>query len=306
MADRRRLGVDLIRFARAWAALTGLVFGLGGCADFGTLSGGHTTLWRIQGDHNVVYLLGSVHVLPASAYPVRPPLQKAFDDSQRVVFEINLDTITSRDVSEEFKRAGFYPPGDALARHVSAGTKAALQRLLPAFGTSWEKVQRFRPWFLAELLSSRYLEAVGFREDLGVDEYFYRKAHAAHRAIEGLETLRDQARILTGFNDGQSEAYLRSTLAGLPGYAAILGAVVRAWQNGQTELLDQLLNEDKRSDPQGFRLLFADRNAKWLPAIERLTRAPENVLVIVGAGHLVGHEGVVEAMRQRGYRVRQL
>jgi uncharacterized protein YbaP (TraB family) len=288
------------------AALASLLLGLAGCAGVGDITGSHSTLWRIQGDHNVVYLLGSVHILPASAYPLKPALQRAFDESQRVVFEINLGRITSEDVTEEFKRTGLYPTGETLAQHVSPGTSAILRRILPQLGISWESVQRFRPWFLAELLSSRYLEAAGFRADLGVDEYFYRQARARGKKVQGLETLRDQAHILSGFTDRQSEEYLRSTLAGLPAYSVLLRMVITAWQNGEVDLLDQLLNQNERTDPRAFRLLFTDRNTKWLPAIERFIHGRENVLVVVGTGHLVGREGVAEVLRRRGYNVQQM
>jgi len=283
-----------------------LLLGLAGCADIGSSSGSRSTLWRIQGEHNVVYLLGSVHTLPRSAYPLKPALQRAFDESQRVVFEINLGNVTSRNVTQEFKRTGFYPPGETLAEHVSPGTAAILRRTLPQLGISWESVQRFRPWFLAELLSSRYIEAVGFHADLGIDEYFYRQARARRKAVQGLETLRDQAEILSRFTDRQSEEYLRSTLTGLPAYSAVLRVVVTAWQNGQIDLLDQLLNQNERNDPREFRLLFADRNAKWLPEIEGFTHRRENVLVVVGTGHLVGSDGVIETLRRRGFHVQQM
>jgi uncharacterized protein YbaP (TraB family) len=300
------LGLTLPGSRLVLAAFAGLLFGLAGCADVGDISGSRSTLWRIQGEHNVVYLLGSVHILPSSAYPLKPALQRAFDQSQRVVFEINLARVTSRNVTEEFKRTGFYPPDETLAEHVSPGTSAILRRTLPRLGISWESVQPLRPWFLAELVSSRYLETMGFHADLGVDEYFYRQARARRKEIQGLETLRDQAHILTGFTDRQSEEYLRSTLAGLPAYSALLSVVITAWQNGQIDLLDRLLNQNERSDPRAFRLLFADRNAKWLPAIEGFTHNRENVLVVVGTGHLVGSDGVVETLRRRGYNVQQL
>lgn len=288
----------------AFASL--LWLGLAGCADVRNSSSSRSTLWRVRGEHNVVYLLGSVHTLPRSVYPLKPALQRAFDESQRVVFEINLENATSRKVTQEFERTGFYPPGGTLAEHVSPGTAAILRRTLSELGIAWENVQRFRPWFLAELLSTRYLEAVGFHADLGIDEYFYRQARARRKQVQGLETLRDQAEILSRFTDRQSEEYLRSTLAGLPAYSALLRVVVTAWQNGQIDLLDQLLNQNERNDPREFRLLFADRNAKWLPAIEGFTHRRENVLVVVGTGHLVGSDGVVETLRRRGFYVEQL
>jgi uncharacterized protein YbaP (TraB family) len=295
---RRCLALAVLVAGWSWA--------LNGCASWSGLSSGHSTLWQVEGEHNEVYLLGSVHVLPQSAYPFKAALQKAFKASARVAFEIDLSAATSHDVTKEFERAGWYPSGDALSRHVSAETKLLLERVLPALGSSWERVQHLRPWFIAELVSSRYLQAAGFRDDLGVDEYFYREARAEGKPVQGLETLRDQAQILTGFTDQDSEDYLRSTLTGLPASSAMLQVLVLAWRNGQIGLLDRLLNQNKSADPTAFRMMFSDRNAKWLPIVEGFTHAKKNVMVIVGAGHLVGEEGLVQTLRRHGYKVRQL
>ena len=202
--------------------VAGLSWVLNGCASWPANASGHSTLWQVQGEHNEVYLLGSIHVLPQSVYPLKAALQKAFEASARVAFEVDLSALTSRDVTREFKQAGWYPRGDALSRHVSPDTKLLLKRFLPALGLSWERVQRLRPWFLAELVSARYLQAAGFRDDLGVDEYFYRKALAEGKPVQGLETLHAQAQILTGFTDRDSEGYLRSTLTGVPQAGASL------------------------------------------------------------------------------------
>ncbi len=43
-----------------------------------------------------------------------------------------------------------------------------------------------------------------------------------------------------------------------------------------------------------------------MPAIEELLAGPRDAMVIVGAMHLVGEDGIVEMLRQRGYTVTQL
>jgi uncharacterized protein YbaP (TraB family) len=181
-----------------------------------------------------------------------------------------------------------------------------LNNLLPLYGLSLKKVARFKPWFLAETLSSRTLEAVGFSDQLGIDLYFYRKAQSAGKPVLGLETLRDQAEIFGQFNDEQNEQYLLSTVSGLPAYAEMIRHLVEAWRNGDVRALDRLLNQDKRADPVTHDVLFSKRNSKWIPEIERLAHKNENYLIIVGAGHLVGDDGVVALLRRAGYSVQQL
>ena len=48
--------------------------------------------------------------------------------------------------------------------------------------------------------------------------------------------------------------------------------------------------------------LLVARNRNWLPAIQRET-ARQPTLFAVGAAHLLGSHGLIELLRQQGYRV---
>jgi uncharacterized protein len=268
-------------------------------------SGSKSTLWQVRGSHNSVYLLGSIHVLPASAYPLHPALQQAFNDSQRVVFEVDLNTVSQQAVLREFEEVGVYPPGDNLEHHVSPATIRLVKQVLARLGISYKKAIRFKPALLGELITSRYTELAGFREDLGVDRYFFSQAKNTRKPVFGLETVRDQARVLSS-DDTSGEARLVEAIVSLPAAKAILDELVVAWKAGRINTLDRLLNQDEWSDPKSFESMFSQRNQKWLPQIERFLQGDGNYLVIVGSGHLVGDHGLVRALEGRGYRVKQL
>jgi uncharacterized protein len=268
-------------------------------------SGSKSTLWQVRGSHNSVYLLGSIHVLPASAYPLHPALQQAFNDSQRVVFEVDLNTVSQQSVLREFEEVGVYPPGDNLEHHVSPATIRLLKQVLARLGISYKKAIRFKPALLGELITSRYTELAGFREDLGVDRYFFSQAKNTRKPVFGLETVRDQARVLSS-DDTSGEARLVEAIVSLSAAKAILDELVVAWKAGRINTLDRLLNQDEWSDPKSFESMFLQRNQKWLPQIERFLESDGNYLVIVGSGHLVGDHGLVRALQGRGYKVKQL
>ena len=276
------------------------------CASTRRIGESKATLWEVQGEHNRVYLLGSIHVLSKQAYPLKPALDRAFDDAKKVVFEINLNRFTQQTFKKEFSRTAFYPPGESLFKKLSPQTIEVLNSLLPLYGLSLKKVARLRPWFLAEALGSRTLEMAGFSDQFGIDLYFYRKAKAVGKPVLGLESLRDQAEIFDRFDDKQNEEYLLSTLSGLPSYAETIQQLVNAWRDGDVRSLDRLLNQDKQADPATHDALFSKRNAKWIPEIERFAHGDGNYLIIVGAGHLVGDDGVVAQLRRNGYSVQQL
>jgi uncharacterized protein YbaP (TraB family) len=268
-------------------------------------SGDKSTLWQVEGSHNSVYLLGSIHVLPASAYPLHPALQTAFNNSQRVVFEVDLNTVSQQAVLREFEEVGLYPPGDNLEHHVSPQTIKLVKEVLAKLGISYKKARRFKPVLLGELITSRFTELSGFREDLGVDRYFYSQAKNTRKPVLGLETVRDQARVLSS-DDPSSELHLVEAIVSLPAAKTVLDELVVAWKDGQISTLDRLLNQDEWSDPKSFESMFLQRNQKWLPQIERFLQGDGNYLVIVGSGHLVGKHGLVRALQRRGYRVKQL
>jgi len=286
-------------------ALFGLIAFVAGCSNLGGFNQSKSALWRIRGEHNVVYLLGSVHILPKSAYPLHPALERAFADSKQVAFEVDIGRATGGRVREAFSEIGAYPKGDDLSRHVSPLTLQIVKLTCAELGISYEKAKKFKPSLLAELLTLRYTELAGFKEDLGVDIYFYQRAKALNKPIFGLETITDQANVLAE-NGKKSEEQLLFTIGSLPEYKIALTEMVQAWRNGQVDVLDRFLNQDERNDPEMFYRMFAKRNARWLPQIERLTREKFNCLVIVGAGHLVGSHGLIETLRQRGYRIEQL
>jgi len=268
-------------------------------------SGSKSTLWQVKGSHNSVYLLGSIHVLPATAYPLHPALQQAFNNSQRVVFEVDLNTVSQQAVLREFEEVGVYPPGDNLEHHVSPATIRLVKQVLARLGISYKKAIRFKPALLGELITSRYTELSGFREDLGVDRYFFSQAKNTRKPVLGLETVQDQARVLSS-DDTSGEARMVEAIVSLPAAKAILDELVIAWKAGRINTLDRLLNQDEWNDPKSFESMFLQRNQKWLPQIERFLESDGNYLVIVGSGHLVGDHGLVRALQGRGYKVKQL
>ena len=77
--------------------------------------------------------------------------------------------------------------------------------------------------------------------------------------------------------------------------------MVQAWQRGDTAQLESLLRHEAADSPELFRMLTTDRNRRWLPKITALLNDEHDDLVIVGAMHLVGRDGLIELLRQRGY-----
>jgi hypothetical protein len=57
--------------------------------------------------------------------------------------------------------------------------------------------------------------------------------------------------------------------------------------------------------PELFRQIVVERNRNWLPRIEQMLAegTDKDYLVVTGALHMIGPQGLVEMLRARGYRI---
>ena len=81
--------------------------------------------------------------------------------------------------------------------------------------------------------------------------------------------------------------------------------LVKLWKAGNAKGLHELLFKSFKDYPDLYDRLLIQRNKKWVEEIETLMRENKNILFVVGAGHLVGPESVVDLLKKRGYKVKQ-
>jgi uncharacterized protein len=149
------------------------------------------------------------------------------------------------------------------------------------------------------------LSRAGYDPGAGVDMQFAVRAQADRKSVIGLETLEEQLGFFSQLTLEQQRELLRQTLDEVAQGDAEVEEIVTAWKLGDTRRLDQVLERSRRRSPDLFRLLTTERNRRWLPRIVALLGEEQDCLVIVGAMHLVGPEGLVELLQKQGYRAVQ-
>ena len=287
----RSLACSLI--AAGW-----LLFGasLGARAD-----AAHHILWEVKGKHNTVYLLGSVHMLKAADSVMPAAALHAYAMSKVLVMELDLNGAGADSLLESGAELETLPEGQSLADVAGPQLYAKLLARAQPLGLEPEILSHFQPWFAALMLQQLELAKSGFDPAAGVDEQFALLAQADHKPIIGLETIDEQLGFFAHLSLEQQRQFLRSTLQDSATAQSETDAVVRAWQRGDTLKLEQLLREGTNESPELYRLLTTERNRRWLPKITQLFNGDDNYLVIVGALHLIGHDGVIELLQRQGY-----
>jgi uncharacterized protein len=266
---------------------------------------GKSSLWKVRSENNVVYLLGSIHYLKPQNYPLDRAMESAFSDAKNVVFEIDLDSAEGSRAQEVMIIKAAYTDGTTLKSHVSEATYKLAEERLKSLGLDIKIFNQFKPWLTAHTVLALQMQAMGFDPKHGIDQYFFRKAKEENKEILGFETLEYQFDIFNKMPEYVQELLLLQTLNGADSMRTAVATIVKAWTSGDLRTLDAALLGAMREYPEVYRRVIIDRNHAWLPKIESYLGKSENYLVVVGAGHLAGRDGLLEMLKAKGYSVEQ-
>jgi len=262
---------------------------------------GRHILWEVKGAHNTVYLLGSVHMLKAADGELPAEVLQAYQRSQALVMELDLSDASAESLVGSDLAAVVLPADEALSRVLPSGLYASFVSHAKAIGLEPATTERFQPWFAAMLLEQLTLIHSGYEADAGVDMQLTHSASNDHKPIIALETAAEQMGYFARLPLDEQAQFLRSTLRDLDTTDSDPAAVIRAWQHGDVAELERLFRQESAESPELMRQLTTERNRKWLPRITALLDDDHDDIVVVGAMHLIGRDGLVALLRRQGF-----
>jgi uncharacterized protein YbaP (TraB family) len=273
-------------------------------------------LWKVSDADNAIYLLGSFHLLKPADYPLSKEVDAAFADAEAVVFEMSPEEMASPTLALQMGQAALRSDGTQLDSELPSATAAKLHAWLAAndadvraSGLPPELLQNFEPWFVGLTISIIEMTREGLDPKLGLDQHFATAAKAAGKPTAGLETGAQQIAFLDGMGKDEQLQFLAESLDESGKGRRELHELHRAWRAGDAATLWKGMAADmKRQYPQLYRHINIERNDAWLPKLEQRLHAPgkDDTLVVVGALHLLGSDGVVEKLRGKGYKVERI
>jgi len=290
----------------AWAHRCLLGLALVACAAGAEpAAGGKLFLWEVKSATNSVYVFGSMHAAKPDMYPLPQPVEDAYRQADRLVVE--ADITDQAKVVESFALLTYAPP-DSLDKHVSPEVWKQLEATPLAQDAAILKT--LRPAALASILAVGALAAHGYDPQDGVDLHFLMSAHASAKQVVELESAEFQAGILGSLTDEEGNAMLSETLEGARSGELVREAdkVVAAWKAGDDESLGRLLREANKdaASKKIYTKLIDERNPAMAEKIAALASGSGHAFVVIGAGHLAGDRNVLELLKAKGLKVRQL
>jgi uncharacterized protein YbaP (TraB family) len=262
-------------------------------------------LWSVEGDRNTVYFLGSIHILKSDAYPLPGEFESVYRKARILVFEADLEGMNDPGSQDMMIKLGSYPAGQSLSKNISRKTYDLLKIKFNELGLSVARFEQFRPWLVAQQVASIKLIQLGFDPTLGLDAYFYKKAKRDKKELVFLETSEYQINLFAGLNKLRQEEMLRQILSDLEVVEDNSSRMIDSWEKGDIDKFESFIKMSYEEYPDLLNRLLINRNKRWISNIQKLMKQDDDVLIIVGAGHLVGKDSVIDLLERKGYTARQ-
>ena len=266
-------------------------------------------LWKVSDKDNAVYLLGSFHLLKPDDYPVSADVDNAFAAASKVVFEVPPEQMLDPANPQKFPA----PAGSRAVRRLSdvlpAPMREKFNRILAKRGASLAQFEDYEPWFVNLSLMLGLSQQMGFRPDQGLDNYLMQQAAAANKPTGGLESIDTQLHVLDSTPMAEQVAGLKDFLDRPQEMPGMLTDMHDAWRTGDLARLDTLARREMLDKtPETYRLVNVERNDAWVPQIQSMLDGvkKDQTLVVVGALHLLGDDGVIAKLRAKGYTVERV
>lgn len=280
-------------------------------------------IWEVKSDTATIYLVGSIHVANDDTYPLQQKLLDAFAISDAIAVEVDVVALQEdMELMTEISSMMIYTDGTNLTNHISDELLSIFNDYVEQYGVSGfsseyiELLYMYKPWVLYSLISNDVILDAGFEAESGIDMYFINQAKENGMEIIEVESAKFQYDMLDSFSLELQEFMLKDSLETSRDSSVMsMKLMLSLWEEGDVEAFEILLNEETAELMGGMteeeqklyeeynKKMITDRNIGMTDKVEELLKGDQDVFYIVGSAHMVGEDGIVQLLQDRGYIV---
>jgi len=272
-------------------------------------------MWEIEGGSSKMYLLGSIHLMPEEAYPLNEKIEECFEAADILAVEADPAKLDQTKVQQLVMQHGVYTDGETLQANIDSVLYNRVAAVFGEFGLPMQQVNMYKPWFVSLNMAMLEFQKMKMSAELGIDLHFLNAAKAKEMEIIELESGMGQLELLTSFPEDSQDEYLEYSLNNYENVQEMINTMVTAWQTGDAELMNTAIKQNMlefcKTMPamqDFYNRMFPERDNKIVVKLDEMLKDSEKktYFIVVGSGHLVGDDGLLKLLKDRGYKTTQL
>ena len=268
-------------------------------------------LWKISGNklEQPSYLFGTHHLVQLSFLENIDGVEEAFMATEQTVGEVDMNNMG--EMQMQLMMASIMPDGESYQDLMNEDDRALLDATLQEYvGAGLNQFGQMKPAMLNTLLSVMMYKKFYPSEEAGLsmDEYFQKKANNLTRPTLGLETVQDQIDVLFGSQSIERQAEsLLCTIKNIDYGKKQMDNLMTAYYAQDLTAMAKLYEEDDADNPcpstqEEKDELNKERNQVWMEKLPEMM-SNKSSFIAVGCLHLVGQDGLINQLRNAGYKV---
>jgi uncharacterized protein YbaP (TraB family) len=259
-------------------------------------------MWVIRDKDSTIYLIGTLHLLRHETEWDSAKVKKAVTESSELWLEVaNIDDQAS--ILPLMAQYGM-DPKKTLSSKLSAAQNEKLSKVAATYGVPLESLEPLKPWMAGLMFAVLPLQKAGYDPNAGIDRLLKAQAEKEGDKIQGFETAEEQVRFFADLTEPEQIAFLEETLGEAEEGLAQLEKLARAWIDGDTATIGNLLvTELKNEAPAVYQKLVVQRNIAWSKKIAEILQGSGVQQIAVGAAHLAGPDSLQVQLAKRGIKV---
>lgn len=262
----------------------------------------NSLLWEVSGNgvSQSSYLFGTFHLMCKNDIHFSSQLTAAVSRSEKVYMEMDMDdpaTMLGGLLLMNMK------DGKTLQQLYTADEYKRLDNYFrDSLHTSLSFLKSMKPFFLQALL---YPKMMPCKTISGVEEELIKIVKLEKKEIKGLETMEFQASVFDSIPYEEQAKELLKSIDSMAANKNNFDTMMNVYKSQHINEIENLFSKSEAGVLDHEDLLLNNRNKNWVAQLKTIMKT-RPVFVAVGAGHLVGKQGLIALLRKEGYIVKPL
>lgn len=264
-----------------------------------------SSVWKVEGNNTEFYIGGSIHILRNQDYPLPDEFYEAYDKSEILTTEMDMNEMNNPSNAMKVQQKLMFQDGNTLSSVLSEKVYSKLDSVGKNLGMNIGAMDKFKPSMVIIALTFQSLQRLGVTTQ-GVDVHFTDKATRDAKSLLFLETFDEQLSFIESMGEGNENEFVLYSLEDIETNEKEFIDLIEEWRIGRQDLIEKQMQDFKLNYPDIYETMVVKRNNNWMSHLENYLKTTEVEFVVVGAAHLSGTDGVLNKLKQKGYKVSQL
>ena len=255
-------------------------------------------LWKVSGNgiESPSYLYGTIHFICPDDFKMEESVKNAFDQTAQLFLEIDFDDPA---MMGEMQQELMMKDGKSATDFLDEKSFQSLDKFFTDnIGISLKQVSTMKPFALMSLM---IIPLTGCQPK-SFETEFVQMASQKGSEVLGLESVKYQMGLFDSIPYQKQYDMLVKMAASPKEATEEFKQMTDAYKNHDLSALSVMM-DDSEWDYRGYEdLLIYTRNANWIPLIEKAAKESPTFFAF-GAGHLPGKKGVINLLKQAGYKI---